>query len=746
MLLARRRFSIASPEVGILLMLSLALGGCASTTAGPSGGGDDGGSGSGGSGGSDDLYPDYDGPADTWHLDQYRIQQAREDFDVTGEGITIGIMDTSIDRAHMEFAATDFQSAGERIDDRNGSVSFVGQHEHGTAVASVAAGMRTGVAPGADILEQNVDVVDNDGTIDIAPAFDQIRNMAADNMPDILNTSFGPPDPDNTSFEHVAEDLAYQHDIVFVASAGNQNRVSAYLREPSTVYNGQMIAAGRLSSNGDPTTYENPESSDYLVYAPGNLIQAAKPDPDQHEQFHAMSGTSISAPYISGVAALIRARYPEMSASEVVNLIIATAEIPDDAANPSDYGEGIIQPYEALVAGPDAIINAAIPNAEQAPDQQPHVGQTRAVLPASVATPQGLSQVLAMDNYHRPLRLDLRHHIRRRSTLDEQSLFDYMNASLRQGMASQKQEGAGYTLRRTHYASGVRTEWDLGSWGQAMTQFKRRDGLRLGHRLSRSAFTRARLSDYSRLRRGVDQHAMPGMASQWFYKMGDAWSAHATGWAAWGQERSQLRAEALPSMLAEQALYGGSLGFTRNDQNPESGFAEAVLRFEHRPEQWGQGALATEPGIETLSLGLRGEKSLGPWSFFAEAEQSWQQVEPQAGLIEEIDTLVSRKALVGTEYEERHWRVGLQATLPHRISNGTMHLRIPTARERDGTVHYTKVRADLSPEQRSQALEVYWQLLTNQATDVRAHILHVEDPDHEQGQHQIIYVGFSKSF
>jgi membrane-anchored mycosin MYCP len=92
------------------------------------------------------------------------------------------------------------------------------------------------------------------------------------------------------------------------------------------------------------------------IAAPGeNVVSVSNADgggladglPDNHQQLVALRGTGYAAGYVSGVAALVRSKYPELSAAEVVRRITATAH--NGARAPSDVvGAGTVDPAAAL--------------------------------------------------------------------------------------------------------------------------------------------------------------------------------------------------------------------------------------------------------------------------------------------------------------------------------------------------------------------------------------------------------------
>jgi membrane-anchored mycosin MYCP len=92
------------------------------------------------------------------------------------------------------------------------------------------------------------------------------------------------------------------------------------------------------------------------IAAPGeNIVSVSNRDggglanglPDDHQQLVALSGTSYAAGYVSGVAALVRSKYPQLTATQVVHRITATAH--NGARAPSNVvGAGAVDPVAAL--------------------------------------------------------------------------------------------------------------------------------------------------------------------------------------------------------------------------------------------------------------------------------------------------------------------------------------------------------------------------------------------------------------
>ena len=116
-----------------------------------------------------------------------------------------------------------------------------------------------------------------------------------------------------------------------------------------------VLSVASLTPDGQPSkfTMAGPWVG---IAAPGeNIVSVSNRDggglanglPDDHQQLVALSGTSYAAGYVSGVAALVRSKYPELTATQVVRRITATAH--NGARAPSNVvGAGSVDPVAAL--------------------------------------------------------------------------------------------------------------------------------------------------------------------------------------------------------------------------------------------------------------------------------------------------------------------------------------------------------------------------------------------------------------
>lgn len=118
-------------------------------------------------------------------------------------------------------------------------------------------------------------------------------------------------------------------------------------------YDDLVLAVGSIDNNGAPSEFTVP--GPWLsVAAPGeNIVSLDSNGPGvihgtQGSQGNkSINGTSFAAPYVSGVVALVRSRFPDLSAVEVMKRIQATAHAPAEGWNPY-VGYGAIDPIAAL--------------------------------------------------------------------------------------------------------------------------------------------------------------------------------------------------------------------------------------------------------------------------------------------------------------------------------------------------------------------------------------------------------------
>lgn len=258
-----------------------------------------------------------------------------------GANVTVAVIDSGIDAKHPELA----NSVVDSFDARGGE----GPHVHGTGVAGaiVAHGRLMGSAPAAKILAIRAFGQASNGAESNSFVILKALDYAARHGAQIVNMSFaGPKDP---LIERSIAAVAARG-IMMVAAAGNAGAKSPPLYPgayPDVMAVGATDAQDKLFSASN--------RGDYIaVVAPGVDIFLPAPD----GKYQMTSGTSFSAAYVSGLAALMLERNPALKPQELRAALMKTARDLGSPGRDDLFGAGEADAYAAVQA---AIAAAASP-------------------------------------------------------------------------------------------------------------------------------------------------------------------------------------------------------------------------------------------------------------------------------------------------------------------------------------------------------------------------------------------------
>jgi subtilisin family serine protease len=203
-----------------------------------------------------------------------------------------------------------------------------------------------GVAPEAKILPVRV------GRIDVILSDNLIKGMdwAVAHGAKVLSLSLATTDA--YGFRD-AIDRAIAADVVIVAAVGNTDKDSI-MRYPGR-YPG-VVAVGGVDRNGDHSAV-SVEGNQVALSAPSDLISSLRPGND----YGVGTGTSDATALVAGAAALVRAKFPQLSAVEVVHRLTATADDRGPPGRDDTYGYGIVDVVKALTADVPPATTAATP-------------------------------------------------------------------------------------------------------------------------------------------------------------------------------------------------------------------------------------------------------------------------------------------------------------------------------------------------------------------------------------------------
>lgn len=292
-------------------------------------------------------------------LDDYGVRDAWRTS--RGEGARIAVIDTGVDGSHpdLEGAVTGGADVS-GIGAQNGQKPLGADPDHGTMVASVAAGRGhgpasdsaaggsegiIGVAPEAEILA--VSTALGTGEPGVRSTDEQIPDAvrwAVDNDADVINMSVGSPQQSWPESWDSAFAYAEENDVLIVAAAGNRGNGIVQVGAPATIPS--VLTVGGVDRKGKAGRESSSQGISIAVAGPAEELVGATPG----DGYASWTGTSASAPIVAGTAALIRAEHPELSADEVAHRITASAEDAGEPGRDPHYGYGILD-VEAAVSG-----------------------------------------------------------------------------------------------------------------------------------------------------------------------------------------------------------------------------------------------------------------------------------------------------------------------------------------------------------------------------------------------------------
>jgi subtilisin family serine protease len=281
---------------------------------------------------------------DLWHLKAIGLEAARKQgFEGAGAAATVAVLDTGIDATHPDLdgrvaGAYTFDVPAWEAAPMTPSQDTDG---HGTHVAGLICGKKVGVAPGAEVLS-GVMIPHGHGNIsDIVLALEWVATRPE---VQIVNMSAGIPGYVAEMRQIVADLIAAG--VLLVCATGNEGRNRTrspgnYIEPISVGATNRRNRVAGFSSGGTLIT-ENHQYTVPDLVAPGDDVYSSV----MGGGYEAWDGTSMATPIVSGVAALILEKYPEITMADLVEELLATCE--DLGQSADRQGEGLVQVQATL--------------------------------------------------------------------------------------------------------------------------------------------------------------------------------------------------------------------------------------------------------------------------------------------------------------------------------------------------------------------------------------------------------------
>lgn len=297
---------------------------------------------------------------------------------LTGSGRLVCSFDTGVEGDHPALyhswrGANGGSTAESWFDPYSDSDFPIDSRGHGTHTMGIMVGVAgpdtVGVAIGAQWITAGV--VDRGGDIertvvDILAAFEWAADpdgdpATIDDMPDVINNSWGIPagyyGPCDDTFWDAIDNLEALG-IVCIFAAGNEGPQSSTMRTPADRITTQFnsFAVGALNGATGiiaPFSSRGPSGCDGQtikpeIVAPGVQVRSCY----NGGGYVAMSGTSMAAPHIAGVVALLRQFNPQASVAEIKSALLAGATDSGPVGEDNSYGHGLVNIVNSIYSMP----------------------------------------------------------------------------------------------------------------------------------------------------------------------------------------------------------------------------------------------------------------------------------------------------------------------------------------------------------------------------------------------------------
>lgn len=343
------------------------------------------------------VFPESNFADKPWANDYLRLPEAQK-F-ATGAGVTVAVIDTGVNGSPRVPA----EPGGDFVDQAGNGMSDC--DAHGTLTASIVAGRPAptdgfiGVAPDARILSlrqtsaafQPVGARTDPNDPNTTQTAGSLRSLAravvhAANLgAQVINISeaacYKVTRPiDEASLGAAINYAVNAKNAVVIVAAGNTGQDCTQNPPPDPAlpadprgweqvqtvvspawYSPLVLTVGGIAENGQPSSFSM--SGPWLgAAAPAENLTALGYDGNPVNALHGedglipISGTSFAAAYVSGLAALLKQRFPELTPAQIINRITATARHPGGGVD-NYVGAGVIDPVAALTwdvpAGPE---------------------------------------------------------------------------------------------------------------------------------------------------------------------------------------------------------------------------------------------------------------------------------------------------------------------------------------------------------------------------------------------------------
>ena len=286
---------------------------------------------------------------------------------LTGRGVRVAVIDGGVYTNTGDFDA-DRLLPGKNMISEGGSTED--SNGHGTFIAGIIGAAKdngvgiAGVAPGVTI----VPIKTTNGSDTQNGVSAQAIYAAVDEFQcDVINYSSGAKQLSSGIREAVS--YAVSKGVIIVCSTGNDGSTTLY-------YPGALedtIGVGSINKGMERSDFSHRNKSIFVV-APGEDVYSL----GQGGSVKASSGTSFSAPFVTGLAALLKEAHPEMNTADFKQILMRSSKDLGEAGYDVEYGYGLIQVPAAIRAAAEYFGTTA-PDMPEIPEPTPEPGYNQTI-------------------------------------------------------------------------------------------------------------------------------------------------------------------------------------------------------------------------------------------------------------------------------------------------------------------------------------------------------------------------------
>ena len=277
-------------------------------------------------------------------LDAWKLEKGSKD-------IVVAVIDTGIDFSHPDLKKNKLKKNVYGWDFTTNHANPTDVHGHGTHVAGII-GATLNEEKGTAGVVQNVSLMPikfyaegQSGATHLANTIKALH-YAVDHGAKIINYSGGGPQFSQAEFNAIKK--AEKKGVLIVAAAGNEHQntdLSQYRYFPAAYPVSNIISVSAIDINNKLLTSSNWGKNTVDVVAPGENIYST----EKHGSFKYMTGTSQATAFVTGIAALMLSKNPNLTPQQIKKMISQTVDPISGLKNQIKSG-GRVNAYQALLA------------------------------------------------------------------------------------------------------------------------------------------------------------------------------------------------------------------------------------------------------------------------------------------------------------------------------------------------------------------------------------------------------------